>query len=112
MKQMRKMQSPTAVTFGLVDEIAIMGIPARWHRGAASRELLEGLPPRMATTLSRARSFLTAVADSPALDWMSSTRYSTGRPRRPPAALISSTASRMPLRLTMPKEASLPVSEA
>src|SRR6202789_801473 len=52
------------------------------------------------------------VADSPCFDWSSSVMSSSFRPRTPPAALISSIASAVPLCDDWPNAASLPVSEA
>src|SRR5688572_24273404 len=80
--------------------------------GAASSERPEETSPIRATTLLREISFLAAVADSPALVWLSSYASSSGRPSTPPAALISSIAITIPWWEVWPKPASLPVSEA
>jgi MFS family permease len=82
-----------------------------WAMGAASKVRAEAHSPMRAITLSRAMSFLAAVADSPGRERLSSTMSSTGRPTMPPAALRSSTARRDPRRAASPKEASRPVTD-
>ena len=53
--------------------------------------------------MSREIRFFAAVADSPGFDWLSSVKSSNFRPRTPPAALISSIASTIPLCDDWPK---------
>jgi hypothetical protein len=110
---MRKMQSPTCVTLGFVDEGEIMGTPAAWQIGAPASERDDATSPITAMTRSWLMSFCTAVAASCAWDWSSSTTTRTGSPPILPCAwLVSSAiADSTPSLVEPPNVASPPVSE-
>ena len=100
------------MTFWLVEAGEIIGILLCWQIGAASSDRLDATSPSTATTLSCAISFRTIVAGWPACDWSSSVISFSFFPSTPPAALISSNASCVPLCEDWPKLALPPVSEA
>ncbi len=97
---------------GLVEEGEIIGILFSWQMGAASSERDDATSPRIATTPSLEINLRTTVADWPACDWLSSVSSSIFLPSTPPAALMSSMASCVPLCDDWPNVASLPVSDA
>src|SRR5262245_33966160 len=109
---MRKMQSPTCVTLGFVDEGEIIGTPAAWQIGPPASEREDATSPTTAT-LSSCTSFCTAVAASAAWLCSSSTTKRTGSPPiLPCASLVSSaTATSTPSLVEPPNVASPPVSE-
>src|ERR1035438_2678439 len=109
MKHIRKISSPTWVTFGLVEAGVTSGIPLACAIEAASSVRADEHSPISATTWSRAISFFAAVADSPASERLSSTTSSTGRRRTPPSAFSPSTATVAPRSEASPNEASWPV---
>jgi hypothetical protein len=112
-KHIRKMQSPTWVTFGFVEDGEIMGTPAAWQIGPPASERDDATSPITAMTWSWLMSFWTAVAASCAWDWSSSTTTRTGSPPiLPCASLVSSAiATSTPSLVEPPNVASPPVSE-
>src|SRR5437867_6518250 len=88
-----------------------MGIFARWAIPPPARERLDATSPSSATMWLWLMSLLTTRGTSSGLDWSSSEKILIGLPRTPPAALISSTASMIPLWVEVPKAASDAVME-
>src|SRR5437867_4555755 len=88
-----------------------MGIFARWAIPPPARERLDATSPSSATMWLWLMSLLTTRGTSSGLDWSSSEKILICLPRTPPAALISSTASMIPLWVEVPKAASDPVME-
>ena len=100
------------MTFGLVEPGEIIGTLARCASGAAASERDEATSPSSAFTWSRWISFCAAVRASSVTERSSSVTTTSGLPSTPPAALISSTAMRMPWSALRPKVAVSPVMDA
>src|SRR6185369_16202681 len=109
MKQLRKMKSPFLVTSGLVDDGVNIGIFAFCAIGAAASERELATSPMTALTISCVTNLVTMVAASDGSERSSCTSSSTCLPLIPPAALISSVASLIPLTDEMPKFAVEPL---
>src|SRR5215217_8143301 len=109
MKQLRKMKSPFLVTSGFVEDGVNIGIFAFCAIGAAAIERELATSPMTACTWSCVTNLVTMVAASDASERSSCISSSTGLPLMPPAALISSAASLIPLTDEIPKFAVEPV---
>ena len=91
-KQTLKMKSPVPVSLGSLELGLIMGIPAAWAMGAATRETLERLAPSRPTILSYSMSRVTRSMLWAGWPWSSRITSSSGLPRTPPRWFHSCTA--------------------
>jgi hypothetical protein len=97
-----------AVTAVPVEHGTMSGLLASWNRSMALSATPVLQKPMVATTFSLISSCDTLRPWS-GLAVSSLITSSSGRPRYPPTALISSTASLMPLSMGTPKSADAPV---
>src|SRR5215211_4320276 len=95
---------------GRVAPAVTKGMPARCATGPAAKASVESLRPPRATTCLALIKLLTARTAVVGLLRLSSATSCSRRPKRPPRALISAAARRIPARPGEPMDASPPLS--